>query len=50
MSVSVTNRHNSYFDITLTVCDLPEIMAGVYKCEAGNRRGMDTETHTINGT
>ena len=42
MSVTVTDRHNSYFDITLKVCDTP--MVGTYKCEAGNRFGMDYRT------
>ena len=49
MSVVVTDRHNSYFDIRLTVCDNPENMVGTYKCEAGSRLGMDTETYSVEG-
>ena len=49
MSVSVTNRHNSRFNIQLIVCGTVENMVGTYKCEAGNRHGMDYEFRHISG-
>ncbi len=50
MSVSVTNRQSSYFDITLTICDSPANIAGEYSCEVGNRLGSDTQNITLQGT
>ena len=49
MSVRVTDRHNSYFEITLTICGSPNDMAGTYMCEAGNEFGSDSATHSVTG-
>ena len=50
MSMVVTDRHYSQYDITLTaVCDAPENLYGTYKFEAGNRLRMRSETTAING-
>ena len=45
-----TDRRNSYFDITLNICDSPDVIAGQYRCEAGSRLGLDSEYYTVQGT
>ena len=50
MSVSVTNRHTSSFEITLTMaCDPSDNMVESYTCDVSNRLGGDNQTHTIEG-
>ena len=36
MTISVTNRRSSYFDITLNICDIPDSIIGNYMCQVGN--------------
>ena len=48
MSVSVTNRHTSSFEITLTMaCDPSDNMVESYTCDVSNRLGGDNQTHSI---
>ena len=42
MSVSVSNRRSSYFNITLDICDSPDNIAGVYTLQVANEFGMDS--------
>jgi hypothetical protein len=49
MSVRVTNRRNSYFDINLDICDSPGAIAGTYRCEVSNKLGSDSANSTIEG-
>ena len=42
MSVSVTNRRSSYFNITLDICDSPDNVVGVYRLQVANQFGMDS--------
>ena len=50
MSVSVTNRHTSSFEITLTMaCDPSDNMVESYSCDVSNRLGGDNQTHSIEG-
>ena len=50
MSVSVTNRHTSSFEITLTIaCDPSDNMVESYTCDISNRLGGDIQTHYIEG-
>ena len=49
MIVTVTDRRNSYFDISLNICDSPDAIAGRYRCEVGNNLGHDSEYYTVQG-
>ena len=50
MSVSVTNRHTSSFEISLTMaCDPSDNMVESYTCDVSNRLGGDNQTHYIEG-
>ena len=49
MSVRVTNRQSSYFEIALKICDSPDNIVGNYRCEVGNRLGNDTQSYSIEG-
>ena len=51
MTVSVTNRQHSYFDITLTVTyDSPdEEIGSYYTCQTANNFGMDSERIEFQG-
>ena len=44
MSVRVTNRTSSYFEITLQISDF---LAGNYTCEVANRLGNDIESYSV---
>ena len=46
MSVRVTNRTSSYFEIALQISDFS---AGNYTCEVGNRLGNDTAVYIAEG-
>ena len=50
MAVTVTDRRNSYFDVTLNICQSPATVVGTYRCRAGNRLGDDSEYYTVQGT
>ena len=50
MSVRVTNRQSSYFEIALKICDSPDNIVGNYRCEVGNRLGNDAQSYSIEGT
>ena len=47
MSVSVTNRQSSYFDITFDICDSPDNIVGVYTLQVANQFGMDSASAII---
>ena len=36
MTISITNRRNSYYDITLLVEDVPDTLVGIYSVAVGN--------------
>ena len=50
MTVSVTNRRLSYFEITLTIiCDSPDNIGDIYTCLIANEFGMDSEELEVQG-
>ena len=49
MTVNVTNRTSSYFEVTLNICDSPDAIAGRYICEVENNLGHDSEYYTVQG-
>ena len=50
MSVNVTNRHTSSFEITLTMaCDHSDNMVESYTCDVSNGLGGSNQTHYIEG-
>ena len=48
-TISVTNRQLSYFEITLTICDSPDNIGGIYTCLIANELGMDSEEIEVQG-
>ena len=50
MAVTVTDRQNSEFNITLNICDSPDAIVGTYKCEVRNRLGYHHASTTLEGT
>ena len=45
MTISITNRRNSYYDITLLVEDVPDTLVGIYSVAVGN--DVQTTNHTL---
>ena len=51
MDVNVTssNRRNSYYESTLSICDIPDAIVGEYTCEVNNALGNDSEAYAVQG-
>ena len=50
MTVSVTNRRHSYFDIALSITyDSPDSVIGTYTCQTANNFGIDSEKIEFQG-
>ena len=49
MTVSITNRYTSYFDITLSICDSPDNIVGVYTLQVANQFGIDSAELEVQG-
>ena len=47
MSVRVTNRQNSYFEIALQIYNSLDNIVGNYRCEVANRLGNDTQSYSV---
>ena len=42
MTISITQRYTSYYDIALSLCDSPDNIVGVYTLQVANQFGMDS--------
>ena len=49
MTVSVTIRYASYYDIILYICDSPDNIVGVYTLQVANQFGMDSAELEVQG-
>ena len=50
MTIFVTNRQSSYFEITLVIiCDSPGNIGDIYTCLIANELGMDYEEIEVQG-
>ena len=47
MSVRLTNRMSSYFEIALQISNSLDDIVGNYRCEVGNTLGNDTQSYSV---
>ena len=49
LMVKVTNRGSSHFQVSLSICDYADDVAGNYTCEVGNMFGNDSSSYELEG-